>query len=294
MAPAPAPGADRIFRANLLYLTTVALLVTVGAAAQAWRIWPGLMITEALAILWPAWRFARRTGSPAEALRLRRVGAAAVAAGVLIGICAFPVAVTVSAIWEKALGYHLPFPEADQPQGASATAVYLLALVVMAPVCEETVFHGYILRACEAEGWPPRRAILFVAALFTAWHLSPARAPGVSVAALLLTYVAWRTGSIWPAVGGHVGANGTAAALLLLRAKLPGEGLGVIGLLLLACACATVATALCAWGLPRWRPPRPASGASQASPFRYLPLAIAAVPIAAVGVVEMTVGRFGR
>ncbi len=267
------------------------LIVTAGGAAQVWRAWPGLILTELFCILLPAWWFARRTGSTAEALRLKWVGVAPCAVGLLTGLSAFPLAALADALVRNLLGYRLSIPESFWPAGPGSTAVYVLASVVMAPFCEEMVFRGYILGAYERAGWAPRNAILLVAGLFTAWHLSPSRAPAVAVFALLVTYLAWRTGSVWPSVGGHLGANGTAALLMIFRARLPADEPGIRQLLVAAIPAAAV-TILCLRWVARRHAAHPPVTPSPVGP-QWWPLYVATIIVVVAGGAEIAVQTTG-
>ena len=289
----PPAAPSRILPANLLFLISMVLILTVGTAAQAWRAWPGMIITELFCILLPAWLFARQTGSVTEALRLKWVGVAPCAVGLLMGASAFPLALLAEALGRNLLGYEFSLPDSFLPVGPGNTAVYVLALAILPPLCEEMLFRGYILRAYERAGWAPRSAILLVAGLCTAWHLSPSRAPAVAVFALLVTYLAWRTGSVWPSIGCHLGANGTAALLAIFRTRLPAAGPGAKQLLLAAIP-ATAVLVLCLWHIARWQaPPPPATASPLAAGWgrQCWPLYVAAVMVAVVGGVEIAVHR---
>src|SRR5579872_3702087 len=67
----PPAAVSRVRPANQLYLIVLLLLLAVGAPLQAWRIWPGEIFTELFVILLPTLLFAPKTGSTADALRLR-------------------------------------------------------------------------------------------------------------------------------------------------------------------------------------------------------------------------------
>ena len=206
----------RILPANLLYLISMVLSIAIGATLERWRMWPGQMAAELFGILLPALLFASATGLRKTALRLKWVGMRHCWMGLAIGAGLFPMAAAVAVLTEKILGYTVEFPESFFPAGAAGTLVFVLALAISAPICEEMVFRGYILAAYE-RAYRPRTAILAVAALFTAYHLSPLRFPVVAPIAVALTFVAWRTGSVWPSIAMHMGANGTAALLNINR-----------------------------------------------------------------------------
>jgi membrane protease YdiL (CAAX protease family) len=285
VAVASAPAApDWLRSAHQLFLISLILSITIGATAQWWRLWPGLIITELCCFLLPAWRFARATGGASAALRLEWPGFTPCALGLAIGASLIPLAGAMGFLGTKVLGYSIELPDTFWPRGTGNAAIYIAASVIAAPFCEEMVFRGYILSAYEHSGVRPRTAILAVAGLFTAIHLSPSRAPGIAVLALALTYVAWRTGSVWPSVAAHIGANGTAAAMVLLRSRwvddTPSPELLFIGF------PATMIAAICLLQLARRpAPPRPEPAPSIVEPGRRWPLVVAGmiVLLAAAG-----------
>ncbi|HYW43362.1 MAG TPA: type II CAAX endopeptidase family protein [Bryobacteraceae bacterium] len=294
VAVVSAPSAQAgILPANLLFLISLVLGLTLGSAAQAWRIWPGLILTELFLILLPALLFARATGSLAPALRLKWVGVRPCGMGLVIGAGLLPPAVLAGWLGQKILGYSITVPDSFLPTGIGGTLVYVLASAVSAPFCEEMLFRGYILAAWERIGCRPRTAILAVAALFTAYHVSPLRAPTVAVLALALTYVAWRTGSVWPSIAVHMGANGTVALLVVA-----GHGAALDNpssrMALLAGIPAVAAAAFCLWRIaavspgPRDREPVPVS--TQKS--QWWPLAVAGVIVLLAGAGEFVINRF--
>jgi glutamate-5-semialdehyde dehydrogenase len=74
--------------------------------------------------------------------------------------------------------------------------------VVIAPLTEELVFRGLILRGLLGR-WRPAIAITASAALFAATHLNPAQAPVAMLLGLVLGWVYVRTRSIGLCMAGH-------------------------------------------------------------------------------------------
>ncbi len=84
--------------------------------------------------------------------------------------------------------------------------VMVLLVSVLPGIAEELIFRGYVqsrLLKC----WPPVAAILVSAALFAAAHVDPMHALGVFPLGIWLGIVAWRTGSLWPAMLCHAYNN---------------------------------------------------------------------------------------
>ncbi len=92
----------------------------------------------------------------------------------------------------------------------------LFVLVAIVPgVFEELLFRGYLLTRL-AERWHPFWAILVSAIIFSIAHLDPLHSLGVLPLGLWLGAVAWRTGSVWPAVLCHIANNAMAIVWVML------------------------------------------------------------------------------
>lgn len=81
---------------------------------------------------------------------------------------------------------------------------------IFAPVVEELVFRGAILRTLLGVSKQPLYAVLLSALLFSAVHLNPAQMPHAFLIGLLLGWIYYRTGSILPGILLHW-INNTAA-----------------------------------------------------------------------------------
>lgn len=83
----------------------------------------------------------------------------------------------------------------------------LVALVAVVPgVIEEVMFRGYV-QSRLIERWHPVAAIGASALLFSVAHLDLVHAIGVLPLGLWLGAVAWRAGSVWPAIICHIVNN---------------------------------------------------------------------------------------
>ena len=87
------------------------------------------------------------------------------------------------------------------------------AVGLLAPVCEELVFRGAVLRALLR--WTPRHwtAIAISALLFALVHANPAQMPHAFVIGLLLGWLYYRTDSVVPGVVYHWVNNSVAYVL---------------------------------------------------------------------------------
>ncbi len=94
-------------------------------------------------------------------------------------------------------------------------------LVVVAPLTEELMFRGLMLRGLLGRFAAPK-AILIVAALFAVVHLNPWQALGAIVLGVLLGWFYVRTRSLLPPLLGHAIANGVVFLLPFLPFEIPG------------------------------------------------------------------------
>jgi len=98
-------------------------------------------------------------------------------------------------------------------------------LVVVAPLTEELLFRGLILRGFLSR-YTTRKAVVASALLFATAHLNPWQMPAAMVLGLLLAWWFLRTGSLLPCLFGHALLN---AVPLLLNAVLHVEIRGLTG-----------------------------------------------------------------
>jgi sodium transport system permease protein len=174
-----------------------------------------LVVTEYGFFLLPTLALVAAFGfPPARTLSLRRPTIGGLAAAVLIG----------SSAWAVAGGLLirlLPPPESlvqalEQlllldGRPASLWVVWL-AIAITPAVCEEAFFRGLILSGLRRLGvWP---AVIICALLFGLAHSSIYRLLPTIFIGLLLTWLVWRTGSIWTSIVAHALNNGIAATLV--------------------------------------------------------------------------------
>lgn len=93
----------------------------------------------------------------------------------------------------------------------SLWVVWLLIAVTPA-LCEEFFFRGLVLSGLRKFGMVP--AILVCALLFGLAHSSIYRLMPTMFIGGLLTWLVWRSGSIWCSIVGHALNNGIAATLV--------------------------------------------------------------------------------
>ncbi len=80
--------------------------------------------------------------------------------------------------------------------------IMLFHVAVVPAVCEELMFRGVILRNFERE-LPPWVAIVLTGTLFGLYHLRFTQALPLVLLGILITWLVWRTGSLWVVVAVH-------------------------------------------------------------------------------------------
>ncbi len=88
-----------------------------------------------------------------------------------------------------------------------------LVIGLLAPLAEEIVFRGAILKALLQSRLSTSGAIILSAVLFALVHGNPAQMPHALIVGVLLGWMYWRTGSILPSVAFHWVNNSVAYVL---------------------------------------------------------------------------------
>jgi len=81
-----------------------------------------------------------------------------------------------------------------------------LSMVVLAPVCEEWLCRGVILKGLLAH-YPPRKAIIWSAVIFGVLHLNPWQGISAFFGGLAIGWIYWRTRSLGYCIFMHAAKN---------------------------------------------------------------------------------------
>ena len=124
--------------------------------------------------------------------------------------------------WLAELNRELPLPESarlvEQSQlelirrvlESDLGLVFNVVMLALVPgVCEELLFRGYAQRQFERAAGPAG-GIILAGGLFGLYHLRPSQLLPLIMLGLYMAYLAWRTGSLLPAMAVHVAHNGFA------------------------------------------------------------------------------------
>jgi sodium transport system permease protein len=207
-----------------LFTIMLIMLFFVGSTVQAWKLLPGLLITEWLMLLAPIlfllW-YAKIDFR--NALNLRPLTLSRTCASIAVGFFSIILVIQIS-FWFSQV---LPVPEAMEEQMAKLFAsdgsiTQLLALLFVAAfspaICEEVMFRGAILSGMRTRlgFWP---SAIIVGTLFGLFHMDVFRIPPIIVLGIILTYLTLRTGSLYAAMIVHFMNN--SFAILLTTGHMP-------------------------------------------------------------------------
>ena len=178
----------------------------------------------------------RQRLQPVSGFQLRRTPLLALVGAMLLGVSLWPLAHELFVVVQQlGLGTISSqtlrdlVPQVEQRLTAwreLSPALILVAFALLPAACEEFFFRGYLLGALRKR-WPAWGAILATAVLFGVFHLSVGGLAAVervvtsTFLGLVLGWLCWRTGSIWPGVVTHTLHNGLLLSLAYWKDKLP-------------------------------------------------------------------------
>lgn len=105
------------------------------------------------------------------------------------------------------------------PETGGELLISLLVIAVVAAVCEEVLFRGVLQSSFEKLG--KAGMFLLVSLLFTAFHFSIEQFLGLFVLSLLITYMVYRTNSIFAGMLAHFTNNAAAMVISFFANKIP-------------------------------------------------------------------------
>ena len=133
--------------------------------------------------------------------------------------------VVIPSVWLQEQMPALPDVAGETLTKIISTPGGYFVIALLAPVVEEVVFRGAILRALLSSMKSKWGAICFTAALFALIHANPAQMPHAFLMGWLMGWLYMRTGSILPAVVFHW-ANNTVAYLIAVA--YPGKDMKLV------------------------------------------------------------------
>jgi len=113
----------------------------------------------------------------------------------------------------------IPMPECMENIFAlafTANLPTLILAVIAAPLAEEWLCRGVILKGLLTNQTPPYKAIAWSSLIFAVLHLNPWQAIPAFFLGFAIGWVYWRTKSLWPCIFMHAVNNGVAFIIILL------------------------------------------------------------------------------
>ena len=152
------------------------------------------------------------------------------------------------------LGYTAPASPMMFPRNVPDTLLLLFSTIIVAPLCEEVMFRGYVQRAYERRN--PWTGVLVGGVIFALYHLRFQGAFALLPVALALGFVAWRSNSLLPGMLLHAAYNSIASVILVASSFLSLEIVGGLTFALICAGVLLLPVALAAlWGI--WRASNP-------------------------------------
>jgi membrane protease YdiL (CAAX protease family) len=248
--------------AYLFFLLLMGSQLTVAAMVQLANLPVGLAWSELFLFAAPPLLWCLASSFQASIFQLNAPPWRLVALGTAIGAANFLFAGALAAIPRALLPEELTrlFDASRLFQDTSRLEMGLLAaaLGLVAPVCEEIAFRGYLQSVLRAR-YRDRTAVLVGAVLFAVLHGDPVgMIARVELGALFGLLVLW-TGSLWPAIAAHAANNLIGAALLVYTTERPQALSGERGDLAQTVALGLAGALLAGWLLTQARrfKPRP-------------------------------------
>ncbi|HEY6003257.1 MAG TPA: type II CAAX endopeptidase family protein [Anaeromyxobacter sp.] len=214
---APPPSVP-VRKSALAFFGVLLVLWVPGALAQGATLPWGLAWTELFGFLLSA--LIATAGSnlrPGPYLRLGPVRPAALAVGALAGAAGYLVAGSILSLTQRLLPGRISdlFDPLRLFEGPRSEQLALAAVAIfLAPACEEIAFRGYVQTTLGLRRGPAA-AVMGAAVLFALLHMNPVLFPALVVLGAIFGWLAWRAGSIWPAVVAHAVNNAISSALAL-------------------------------------------------------------------------------
>lgn len=164
----------------------------------------------ALAFLW----IAARRFDFRSTLRIHPIGWGTVGWSIMVGIIFWPVVAGTSALIDRWLSLIGPGPPIPKPTSFLDSAIYAAALILLAPVTEEPIFRGIVLRAWSRRG--PVIGLVVTSLLFAAFHFELAILLPLTFLGIGLGLLVQRSNSLLSSVVAHMSYNAVGTLFLVI------------------------------------------------------------------------------
>lgn len=203
-------------QANGLFFITV-VLTYVGSSLLILRLGIGtnLWINEYVYILLPALLFVKQSKWPVDDIfsfkkTTARNKITSILSGISMWLFAFYISVIIRFILDNKLG-ELDIPL--QEQSVYQNILLLIGMIVLAPICEEILFRGFIQKAYE--GHSKKYGFIITGVIFGYYHILNGVSEVIPATILGITmgYLVYKTGSILNSILFHAMANTSSVCL---------------------------------------------------------------------------------
>ncbi|MEW5960841.1 MAG: type II CAAX endopeptidase family protein, partial [Chloroflexota bacterium] len=175
----------------------------------------GELLVLGLTVVWVAFR--RLPWQ--ETFYLYRPGWPLLGLSVLVAVTWWPVSTGLGTLMEQLFSQIGPSPEIPPPRSALDALGYFIAIVILAPLCEEPVFRGFIMRGWLRYGFVA--GVVGSGVLFGLQHAQLSGAAPLSLVGIMLGVIAFRAGSLWPGIVIHAIYNGIGLPFLIFPDSMP-------------------------------------------------------------------------
>jgi membrane protease YdiL (CAAX protease family) len=164
-----------------------------------------LVVAQALVIV-PVLGWVLLRGLPLrDTFRLRPVGFRTVILSALIGMTSWPIISAAATLLDKPLSRIGPYPATPAPSGWLEAAAYAVTFLLIAPLTEEPIYRGFVLRAWLRRGaWT---GIVVSGFLFGLVHSQIAATVPIAFLGMILAWMSHRSGSIRNTIVAHAFYN---------------------------------------------------------------------------------------
>jgi membrane protease YdiL (CAAX protease family) len=269
------------FHVALVGLVSVALLfVTLGATAQALHLAWGVWFSEAFVFLAVPVVALQVTGrKPMRFFGTDQPPVRGLAAGFAVGLFnyaawAVPLMWVAEHAFPKAIVDRFSAARLFERQTTLELVVLVAGVSIAAPICEEALYRGLLQAGLAPRlGWP--RAVVVTALVFTVMHFDPVGLLARFELGVVFGLLAWRAGSLWPAIGAHAANNLVSCVVYFASGGQDSEvAWSIVAGLFLGGNVALVLTVKALWNSTAWRAPVPASDELAA----FMPMTRAVAP----------------
>jgi membrane protease YdiL (CAAX protease family) len=214
------------FAANVYLIVGIAALILTGGSETTlghYLIGSAVEIGLALLIL----LFLRIEKVPTRsALRIRRPEPQIVGLGVALVPAFWLSGIVLNLIAVIIFGYVTPLPPTAFPANLAEALALAATTMIVAPICEELMFRGYVFRAYEN-----RRVWIGIGVtslIFALYHLRLQGVFALIPISIGLGVITWRTQSVIPSMAMHAAYNGISTVIMIATSFLPMQSVGVI------------------------------------------------------------------